>query len=246
MQPWGTQALYTSQTSVEVTLFPYAIIGSPTAQPAISIAARRSSGPVRHFNPFGKSCSRCKMHKEKNCTDSRMAPTLARQLTFVCSAALSAVSRTCNYRRSGPAAQCKPLCEARAPLAPCCMLMLTCRLAVCRVRAQAACCCSSLRWRRPRRSWRLQSIVHERMLPHSSSWASHRRCHSPRPLYSSWCSAVLVAFLDVLECCMMMLSVSKCGYRCVPVGDSVGNTRGSVGSYNRALGDMLLRCNAKT
>ena len=81
-----------------------------------------------------------------------------------------------------------------------------CALGVC---AQTACCCSSLRSARPRRSWKLQSIALEYALPRDASCASHMRRCSPRRVYSSWCTAVVVAPWPTWSGCVMLVSVRR-------------------------------------
>ena len=112
-----------------------------------------------------------------------------------------------------------------------------CALGVC---AQTACCCSSLRSARPRRSWKLQSIALEYALPRDASCASHRKRCLPRRVYSSWCTAVVVAPWPDLSGCVMLVSVRMGGYQCVLAVYGASEAHGPVGYRCRAFRGVFL------
>ena len=85
-----------------------------------------------------------------------------------------------------PRQAARPRKHARAPESSCHILMWTCREACAAACAWTACCCSSLRSTRPRRSRRLLPIALEQETPHGASWALQKRRYSPRPR-GSWC-----------------------------------------------------------
>ena len=114
-----------------------------------------------------------------------------------------------------------------------------CALGVC---AQTACCCSSLRSARPRRSWKLQSIALEYALPRDASCASHRKRCLPRRdpcvllvVHRGGCGA-----LADLSGCVMLVSVRMGGYQCVLAGCGASEAHGPVGYRCRAFRGIFL------